>query len=222
MGQALCLSSPLVLGCKNWRHIHGWGFGPTLAHFLLSFPVAREPGRVSAGSIGGKSLAKRFSFVSVRGGGELLPAPSMKEAMPHDAQRSVPGSRAPQAHRLLRQILQVGTRQSSRSPARSDGKITASFSQGRRPCTPAWQSLPGTKRRGASLGKKGGCSSMAGSSTSAVSEGQYPFFRSHSAEEKWGQESKVYPAVLSRHRRDSAPPRLVLAYHSDFMNKNEK
>ena len=63
---------------------------------------------------------------------------------------------------------------------------------------------------------------MAGSFTSAVSEGQYPFFRSHSAEEKWGQESKVYPAVLSRHRRDSAPPRLVLAYHSDFMNKNEK
>ena len=82
-----------MLGCKNWRHIHGWGFGPSFAHFPLSFPVAREPGTVSAGSIGGKSLAKRFSFVSVRGGGELLPAPSMKEAMPHDAQRSVPGSR---------------------------------------------------------------------------------------------------------------------------------
>ena len=83
----------LVLGCKNWRHIHGWKFGPTFAHFPLSFPVAREPGTVSAGSIGGKNLAKRFSFVSLKGGGELLPAPSMKEAMPHDAQRSVPGSR---------------------------------------------------------------------------------------------------------------------------------
>ena len=85
-----------MLGCKNWPHIHGWGFGPTFAHFPLSFPVVREPGTVSAGSIGGKNLAKRFSFVSVRGGGELLPAPSMKEAMPHDAQRSAPGSRAPE------------------------------------------------------------------------------------------------------------------------------
>jgi len=84
----------VVLGCKNWRHIHGWGFGPTFAHFPLSFPVVREPATVSAGSIGGKNLAKRFGFVSVKGGGEFLPAPSMKEAMPHDAQRSAPGSRA--------------------------------------------------------------------------------------------------------------------------------
>jgi hypothetical protein len=84
----------LVPTCKTWRHIHGWGFGPTFAYLPLSFPVARERGTVSAGSIGGKNLAKRFSFVSVRGGGEFLPGPSMKEAMPHDAQRSAPGSRA--------------------------------------------------------------------------------------------------------------------------------
>ena len=74
----------LMLGCKNWRHIH----------FPLSFPVVRESGTMRAGSIGGENLAKRFSFVSIKGSGELLPAPSMKEAMPHDAQRSVPGSRA--------------------------------------------------------------------------------------------------------------------------------
>ena len=83
----------LVPTCKIWRHIHGWGFGSTFAHFPFSFPVGREPGAVSAGSIGGKNLAKRFSFVSLKGGGEFWPAPSMKEAMPHDAQRSVPGSR---------------------------------------------------------------------------------------------------------------------------------
>jgi len=92
IGEAF-LRPGLVLGCKNWRHIHGWKFGPTFAHFPLSFPVAQESGTVSAGSIGGKNLTKRFSFVSVKGGGELLPAPSMKEAMPHDAQRSAPGSR---------------------------------------------------------------------------------------------------------------------------------
>jgi hypothetical protein len=85
-----------MLGCKNWRHIHGWKFGPTFAHFPLNFPVVRESGTVSAGSIGGKNLAKRFSFVSVKGGGELLPAPSMKEAMPQDAQRNAPGSRTPE------------------------------------------------------------------------------------------------------------------------------
>ena len=63
---------------------------------LSIFPWSGNPGTVSAGSIGGKNLAKRFSFVSVKGGGELLPAPSLKEAMPHDAQRNAPGSRTPE------------------------------------------------------------------------------------------------------------------------------
>ena len=63
---------------------------------LSVFPWSGKPGTGSAGSIGGKSLGKRFSFVSVRGGGEFLPAPSMKEARPHDAQRSAPGSRTPE------------------------------------------------------------------------------------------------------------------------------
>jgi len=56
--------------------------------FLSAFPWSGNPGTGSAGSIGGKNLAKRFGFVSVKGGGEFLPAPSMKAAMPQDTQRS--------------------------------------------------------------------------------------------------------------------------------------
>ena len=98
----------LVLGCKNWRHIHAWKFGPTFAHFPFSFPAVREPWTVSAGSIGGKNLAKRFSFVSVKGGGELLPAPSMREAVPHNAQRSAPGSRTHETIECYAKFCKLG------------------------------------------------------------------------------------------------------------------
>jgi hypothetical protein len=58
----------------------------------------------------------------------------------------------------------------------------------------------GTRRRGASLGKKGGCSCMARSFTSAVSTGQYPFFALILRRKGGGGKARLFPPFACAQR----------------------